>query len=204
MVRRPTPKGCQGHRITEGQSMTDTDQQRTGLAALMAMGGLARRIGVTMAPGSEDLEPECMMDWALHWAAQGIPIFPCERFLGTPLVPSWHRAATTDTHKIVEWWSAGPNADVAGVPDRMDTPHFAIIAAGVSGANNLAEIEGEYGPLPTTFRYLNRAGDAEHLWLQGPALTSHHRLARGLHVLGAGHYVYLPASWAPDHSINGE
>jgi hypothetical protein len=155
---------------------------------------LAARIGMQTA--KQNPEPLIALDWALRWANQGICVFPCRRFLGVPLVSKWYAEATDDTARIVEWWSEWPDADVAGVPDKSG--HFAIIASGEDGAQSLAEIEAEYGELPTAFRYLNRLGDSEHLWLKGNAVTSHHRLGRGLHVLGSGHYVYLPESWAPD------
>ena len=160
---------------------------------------LAERIGVQI-PGQQP-EPLIMLDWALRWADRGVHVFPCVRYLDSPLIPKWYAAATTCTTQIVEWWSALGEADIAGVPDRSG--HFVIVASGDDGADSLAEIEDEYGPLPTEFRHLNRTEDSEHLWLKGSVVTSHHRLGRGLHVLGAGHYVYLPMSWAPDHHWNG-
>jgi hypothetical protein len=156
---------------------------------------LAERIGMQTA--EKKPVPLMMLDWALQWANRGIHIFPCRRFLGIPLVSKWYAEATDDAEQIVEWWSEWSEADLAGVPDKSG--HFVIAASGNDGAESLAEIEAEYGALPTAFRYFNRMGDSEHLWLKGSAVTSHHRLGRGLHVLGRGHYVYLPESWAPDH-----
>ena len=162
---------------------------------------LARRLGAT-APDVERPEPEVMLDWALHWARQGMKIFPCARFLGTPLVEHWYRDATQEISFIVKWWSENPTADIAAVPDRSDC--FVIIAAGEIGAESLAEIEAEHGELPTQYRYMTARDESEHLWIKGEAITSHNKIGRGLHVLGRGHYVYIPASWAPDHAINRE
>jgi hypothetical protein len=156
---------------------------------------LLERMGVQTE--DEKPEPLIMLDWAMNWAKQSIHVFPCRRYLGSPLTPRWYAEATTSKAQIVEWWSTSPEADIAGVPDRSG--HFVIVASGDEGADSLAEIEAEHGPLPTDFRYLNRTEDSEHLWLKGSAITSHNRLGRGLHVLGAGHFVYLPVSWAPDH-----
>lgn len=161
---------------------------------------LAKRIGMQTAEKAP--EPLLMLDWALRWATRDLHVFPCQRFLGIPLVAKWYAAATDDAARIVEWWSEWPEADIAGVPDKSG--HFVIVASGEEGAESLADIEAEYGVLPTSFRYFNRSGDSEHLWLKGSAVTSHHRLGRGLRVLGGGHYVYLPASWAPDHLWRAE
>jgi hypothetical protein len=157
---------------------------------------LAVRLGV-IAPGIEEPEPTTPMDYALLSARRGWFIFPAERFLGLPLVPKWHSVATIVTSTIVEWWSQWPEADIAGVPDR--SRHFVIVAVREQGGDiALMDLEDELGELPAEFRYVNRWGD-EHLWLRGSAMTSHHKIGRGLHVLGAGHYVYLPDSWAPCH-----
>jgi hypothetical protein len=166
---------------------------------------LARRIGLKVS-GDERPKPETMLDWALRWAARGVHVFPCARCLGSPLVRDWYRQATAITSQLVEWWSEWRDADVAGVPSKSG--HYLIIAAGATGADSLAEIEAEYGRLPAEFRYMTARGESEHLWMKcDPAdypITSHHRLGRGLHVIGAGQYVYLPASWAPDHIWNRE
>jgi hypothetical protein len=156
---------------------------------------LLERMGVQTE--GENVEPLIMLDWALRWAKQSIHVFPCRRYLGIPLVQKWYAEATTRTAQIVDWWAASPEADIAGVPDQSG--HFVIVSSGDEGADRLAEIEREHGPLPADFRYLNRTEDSEHLWLKGRAITSHNRLGSGLHVLGAGHFVYLPVSWAPDH-----
>lgn len=156
---------------------------------------LGQRLGIISARHGLDPEPETPMDHALQWARRGLCIFPCERFLGLPLVQKWHSAATCATSTIVEHWSTWQDADIAGVPDRSG--HFVIVAVKEQyGDLSLMELEDELGELPVDFRYTNRWGD-EHLWLTGSAMTSHHKLGRGLHVLGAGTYCYLPDSWAP-------
>ena len=158
---------------------------------------LAQRLGL-IAPDLEEPEPSTPLDWALHWARREVHVFPARRFLGTPLVPKWHSAASTNTGTLTEWWSQWPDADVAGVPDRSG--HFAIVAVKEHGGiGALLDLEEEFGELPAAFRYENLWGD-EHLWLSGTAMTSHHKLGRGLHVLGRGHFVYLPRSWAPCHT----
>jgi hypothetical protein len=141
-------------------------------------------------------EPVVMLDWALDWAKKGMHIFPCRRWLGIPLVERWYRLATTDSTQIVEWWSQFPNADIGAVPNKSQ--HFVIVAQDDDGAESLAELEERYGQFATAFRYTTRTDCNEHLWIKGAAVTSHHKVGRGLHVLGEGNFVYLPASLAPD------
>lgn len=187
---------CANGRIALGAGAPALDElpkpERPRLAISLA---LAERIG--MQTNERKPEPLIMLDHALRWARDGVNVFPCRRFLGSPLVTRWYAAATKDAGQIIEWWSDHVDADIAAVPDQSG--HFVIVASGEEGADSLAAIEAEYGPLPAEFRYQNRLQDSEHLWLRGSAVTSHNRLGPGLHVLGRGHYVYLSPSWAPDH-----
>jgi hypothetical protein len=140
-------------------------------------------------------EPVTMLDHALRWAERGLYVFPCERFLGRPIPSKWHSAATDDPFKIMEQWDANPTADIGAVPAKSD--HFVIVVTGDEGRASLAALEVEHGPFRPEFSYANRWGD-RHLWFPGSAFTSHHRLGRGLHVLGRGQFVYLSPSLAPD------
>src|SRR5438105_6246467 len=108
---------------------------------------LARLVGLKI-PGERAADPETMLDWALHWGKLGLHVFPCSRCLGSPLLMKpneWYSAAVPHTAKIIEWWSEHRDADIGAVPSKSD--HYVIIAAGASGADSLAEIEEEYGPL---------------------------------------------------------
>ena len=60
--------------------------------------------------------------------------------------------------------------------------------------------EGLPVELPAEFDYLDRWG-SRFLWLKGCAYTSHHRIGEGLHVLGAGHCVFLPPSYTPHRNF---
>lgn len=161
---------------------------------------LAALLGMTSL--KVQAEPWTPMDHALRWAKRKLYVFPCERFLGTPLVGEWPTKASMDRDQIITWWAQVPDADIAAVPHKSG--HFVVVAtAAEDGPASLAEFEEEHGPLPAEFRYENYWGD-EHAWIKGEAVTSHHRLGRGLHVLGAGHFVYLPPSWAPDNRFEQE
>ena len=158
---------------------------------------LARMIGaLPRLAGSDDgLEPETMLDWALWWAERGIPVFPCKKFLGLPIVPKWYSAASTRTKEIAEWWSEHPDADIGAVPELSG--HFVISAVGDEGHESLDALETKYGDaFVAEFMTMTRWNTMQ-LWFRGRALSSHNKLGPGLHVHGAGTFLYMPASLAP-------
>ena len=155
--------------------------------------GVKSTQGITQEPNPA--EPETMLDHALHWAERGIHVFPCARFLGRPLIPEWYGSASSHRATVVEWWSRWPTADIGAVPDRSG---FYVVAAfkDERGLDSLADLEDAHGALPAAFRTENTWGDV-YLWLHGSAYTSHHKVGAGIHVLGVGQRVFMPASWAP-------
>ena len=158
----------------------------------------ARLIGAKVEGDADRPQPETVLDKALQWQERGLLLFPAQCHLGTPLIKNWntvYSAASKDRSQIIAWWSEWPDADIGAVPDRSG--HFVISACkSEDGLSSLDDLEDEYGDLPAEFSYENRWGD-RFFWLQGQAFTSHHKIGRGLHVLGAGMLVYLPPSWTP-------
>jgi hypothetical protein len=159
-------------------------------------GELARRIGAAPPlPGEAAPEPQTKLDHAISWARQGLHVFPCKSWLGTPLVKNWWKVASHDPGQIRQWWSETPDADIAAVPSMSD--HFVIAVIGTRGHASLEKLEEKYGELTPEFVTVNWRDDL-HLWFRGEALTSHNLLGPGLHVMAAGAYVYLPPSVAPN------
>jgi hypothetical protein len=140
-----------------------------------------------------DDPPQTRLDWALWWAQRGMVLFPCEVWLGTPLGPRWYSTATTDRQTIVGWWSAHPDADMAVVPEHSG--HFVIVAHGGLGKSSLFDLQ-EDEELQPDFAYRTRWNDL-HLWLKGES-PSRKEFAAGLDIVGAGRFLYLPPSAAPD------
>jgi hypothetical protein len=69
-------------------------------------------------------QPVSQMDWALHWQAKGLVLFPCTKFLGDPLLPNWYApankfgtgGATNGEASVISWWTQWPDADIAAIP----------------------------------------------------------------------------------------
>jgi hypothetical protein len=151
-------------------------------------------VGELVGTDDEPL-PETMLDWALRWSRQGLHIFPCKSFLGSPIPPKWYSVATHGVSQLVEWWSETPDADIAAIPDLSG--HFVLTAVGPRGLVSFDALRERYGALSPLFTTKTRWGDL-HFWFKGRALTSHNLLGPGLHVYGPGTFVYMPASLAPD------
>src|SRR5438045_2978955 len=155
---------------------------------------LAQQIGLLPAVEGADTSsatPSLPIDWALYWHARGLHIFPCKRFLGTPIPTNWYKDATDKRSTIIEWWSTWElqDADLAAVPERSG--HFVIAAyADEGGPETLDALEDNYGEIPADISYETRWGDV-YLWLKGCVYTRRNALGPGVHTLGSGQYVFL-------------
>lgn len=146
--------------------------------------------------GDPDYWPDSQAQWALLWASYGFRIFPCERFLGRPLVSRWFREATSNEGHIIEWWSEHPNADIAALPDAAHA--FVVSPIGAEGRDSLCQVEAGLGDLQPLLTIPTPYG-GHHYWMPGRAATTHHLGGRaGLHCYGLASYIYMPGSAAPD------
>lgn len=186
-----------------------------GARALVAPEAVAQPAGAIALLGlrgssTSAARPVSQMDWALHWQARGLVLFPCSKFLGDPLLSHWYApanaggtaGATNGEASIIMWWSQWPDADIAAIP--FKSKHFVIVALKDEGGyDSLEKIEAEL-PEPE-FEHWSPWGE-HHLWFKSidAVQTSHHRLGRGLHVLGPGTYCYLPNSRAPFLSVDAK
>lgn len=156
---------------------------------------LATLFGVKQAGA----EPSVMLYHALRWAARGIRVFPVVRYLGEPYSDKWYAEASVIPATIIQWWNTWKDADICAVPDKSG--HYVVAAfEDEGGLDSLAELEAQHGDIEgADFEYEDCWGNL-FFWFKGQAYTSHHKVGRGIHVLGTGHRVYLPPSLAP-HNV---
>ena len=135
-----------------------------------------------------------LLDAALAYAAQGIPIFPCVPGTKRPLTPRGFHDATTDPETIRDWWGIEPEANIAFSPHTVG-----------QGVVDLDPPDGEEawiafagGLEPTWTVRTPRCG--LHLYNAGELPTSVRKVVpgAGIDTRGKGSYALLPPSRTPD------
>jgi len=163
-----------------------------------------------MMPADDGLRPDDMLTWALRYAACGLRVVPIKPGGKHPNITAWQKAATTD-HDIINSWWTGLYRD-HGIGIAMGGGLFALdvdVANGKLGAETLAELEAEHGPLPTTVEARTGSG-GQHLVFTSPQEIRNNaatRLGPGLDIRGEGGQIVvaptihptsgLPYTWLP-------
>ena len=129
-----------------------------------------------------------MVDEALRYASEGIPVFPlhwlkqdgsCSCRLGAmcqakakhPLIKNWGDEATTDADKIKAWWSKTPLANI-GIPMGEKSGLVALdVDTRHDGVKSLNELEVEYGALPKTITATTGSGGKHYVFKYTEALA---------------------------------
>ena len=133
--------------------------------------------------------------------AYGLRVFPVRVRDKRPATAHGFQDATTDPSKLSSWWSTAPyNIGIATggglVVLDVDTGN------GKPGAETLAALERENGPLPTTWTATTGSG-GKHFYFSctDPALTVGVGFAPGLDYRGAGGYTVAPPSVHPSGGV---
>ncbi len=107
------------------------------------------------------------LDWALGYARAGHPVFPLAPGSKVPCEGSSGLSdATTDEATIRCLWGANPNA---GVAIRCDNMAVLDVDPRNGGAETLAALEAQHGPLPATRKQITARRDGgSHRVLQKP------------------------------------
>lgn len=135
-----------------------------------------------------------MLDHALGYAANGLPVFPLIPGTKRPATPNGLYDATTDEMKIRDWWTATPKANVAARPlDGM-----AVLDVDVRNGGTLDAL----GDLPATYR-TRTGGGGWHIWFWLPQdCTDKVRgkldQADGIDIKTSTGYLVMPPSIHPD------
>lgn len=141
-----------------------------------------------------------MIDAALQWAADGVPVFPVDGKV--PRTGHGVKDATTDQQVILEWWRQWPKAGIGGATGQP-CGAWVLDVDGEEGLASLRALEAEHGALPPTRRCATGGGGL-HLWFvmpEGRKVGNRARVRPGLDVRGTGGYVVLPPSLHPSGQV---
>lgn len=128
---------------------------------------------------------------ALHYARQGIPVFPCVPGGKEPATPHGFLDATTDPEQIEKIW-AGADYNIGVSPEAFDA--FVVdIDPRNSGNSSWELLQAIQGWVEKTLRVRTPSGGI-HFYFRGSAPPSVSRLGQGIDVRGRGSYVLLPPS----------
>lgn len=127
---------------------------------------------------------------ALAWTASGHSVFPCLPGLKTPATPNGLNDATADPSQACRWWTEGPDSNLAVVPDRAGC--YVLDVDGQAGAETLARLIAQHGPLPDTLTIKTPHGT--HYWFKGSVPSTVGKLGPKLDTRGRGGYVLVPPS----------
>lgn len=135
---------------------------------------------------------------ALDYAAQGLPVFPCNPANKRPLTPNGFRDASRDPATITRWWSQSPSAMI-GIPTGEASGFWAL------DVDDPEAFEAAAPTLPATRKV--KTGKGYHLhFANDPEVRNAQRHATrgwpfpelpGAEVRGEGGYVIVPPSVHP-------
>jgi hypothetical protein len=137
------------------------------------------------------------LDYALEYAAQGWPVFPCKREDKSPYSVHGHNEATTDPARIKAWWTDHPSAIIGCSPGDVGMVVIDLDIKPETGERySPAEVEEALGKLPPTPLAVTTPRGGRHLYYElaeGERVAcSAGKLAKHVDVRSSGGYVILP------------
>jgi hypothetical protein len=132
-----------------------------------------------------------LLDAALEYAANRLPVFPCLPRGKEPAVPKGFYAATTNPETIKRCWRI-PDRNI-GIPTGIVSGVWVLDIDGDEGEASLCDLKAKHGKLPAT--WISTTGRGRHIWFRYTAIpSSTGRIAPGLDVKADGGYVVAPPS----------
>ena len=153
-----------------------------------------------MMPADSTEGHASLLEWALRYAACGLRVVPIKPGGKHPNITAWQKAATTDTDIITSWWTQLYRDHGIGIA--MGQGLFALdvdVANGKQGAQTLAALEAEHGPLPATIEARTGSG-GRHLVYGSPVEIRNNaatRLGPGLDIRGEGGQIVVAPTTHP-------
>lgn len=145
------------------------------------------------------------LDYALHYAALGIPVLPLQPRNKIPvggLVPHGRNDATTDPGIIRQWFKGKPYN--LGIVTGTESGLFVLDRDDKDGGDiSLADLEAQHGTLPPTL--VQQTGNGRHYVFQlppGSAIrNSAKKIGPGLDIRGVGGYIVATPSVHPNGNV---
>ena len=137
--------------------------------------------------------------YAIGYAQQGLPIFPCRPRGKEPACSRGAHDATACLDRIHAWWSSCSDLNI-GLSCGEASGLFVIDVDGAEGEATLRLLEEKHGPLPTTREAITGRNGGRHAYFKlgkHKVRNSAGKLGAGLDVRGTGGYVLLPPSIHP-------
>lgn len=147
--------------------------------------------------------PETLKEWALYYSDMGLAVFPLLPRDKRPATENGCKAATTDKHKISDWWDKHPDSNI-GIATGSISGGLVVIDLdvdenkGINGYEVFKEWQQENGELPESWQSITGRG-GYHLFYRDSAVN-HNRvgLYDGIDIRGEGGYIVAPPSIHPN------
>jgi hypothetical protein len=147
-----------------------------------------------------------MLDAALDYIHENIPVFPCDPRTKRPLTPNGFKDATVDEKQIRLWWEKQyPSAMIAmptgAASDKVVLDSDVDPGKNIDGPRELAQLVAKNAPLPKTLTSITPRTGMHYFFdrPENPVIkNSKGKLGRGLDIRGEGGYVILPPSVRSD------
>ncbi len=136
---------------------------------------------------------------ALAYARHGWQVIPLNGKI--PRTEYGYKDATTDPGIIEAWWNKWPDANVGIVTGAVSgLVVLDVDRHGEDGMKTLADLEREYGSIPSTLQ-VKTGGGGIHYYFRYPKegkAPCRTRIYPGIDIKGDGGYVVAPPSLHPD------
>lgn len=145
-----------------------------------------------------------ILDAALEWAAQGVPVFPVGPNKA-PLTENGHKDASADPERVREMFARNPWGIGAAMGQEsglfaIDSDHYKGGAAGLAANAFIADLE-RTGLLPPTRTHKTQSGGRHYLFAATEAWPNC-KPSDGVEVKGEGGYIVVPPS--PGYEVERE
>jgi hypothetical protein len=99
-----------------------------------------------------------------RFGIQVIPLKPCGK---TPITSNGLKDGSTESETLAAWWTQTPQANIGGVTGAVSGLFVLDIDPRHGGDESLRLLEGEHGPLPSTWMALT-GGGGQHYFFRHP------------------------------------